>query len=238
MILLFSILACEWITPYLEEVREDPTKVVYAGMVYETPPIVDVEPLEIGSVRFYKLDGSPLAEAIQPNSGTLGYWRSELPIDTEFQLLIESDVGYPTLWRGVSPSGYGTWFSGALFGYSVEFTDQLLGEIAGSEGVELIPLEDGSVGHLWGSFTNPDDAAIADMSLSDGAGNNVTLFGYEMDEDGLLIATDVAPIDFFFAFNIEPGTVSLSLLGGESPHTIEYYTVGGEMISPWWLEVP
>ena len=238
MILLLSIIACEWMTPYLEEVREAPEVVVYAGMLYETPPLVEVTPLVSGQVRFTDLDGELLAEATQPISGTLGYWRSELPVDTEFQLLVESEIGYPTLWRGISPSGYGTWFSGALFGYDVEFTDTLLGEVAGAEGVEMLPLDDAEIGHLWGSFTNRDDANMSDISLVDGSGGDVVLYGYAMDEEGLLVATDVAPIDLFFGFNIAPGVVSLTLDGGDSPHIIEYYTVGGEMISPWWLEVP
>jgi hypothetical protein len=79
---------------------------------------------------------------------------------------------------------------------------------------------------------------MSEVSLVDGSGGDVTLFGYAMDDEGLLVATDVAPIDLFFGFNIAPGVVSLTLHGGDSPHTIEYYTVGGEMISPWWLEVP
>jgi hypothetical protein len=238
MILLFSIIACEWMTPYLEEVRDAPEVVVYAGMLYETPPLVELSPLVSGTVNFYGLDGEPLAEATQPLSGTLGYWRSELPVDTEFQLVIESDVGYPTIWRGVSPSGYGTWFSGALFGYDVEFTDTLLGEVADAEGVDLLALDTAEVSHMWGGFTNRDDANMSDMSLVDGSGDDVILYGYAMDEEGLLVSTDVAPIDLFFGFNIAPGAVSLTLNDGDSPHIIEYYTVGGEMISPWWLEVP
>ena len=238
MILLLSIIGCEWMTPYLEEVREAPEVVVYAGMLYESPPIVETTPLVSGHVSFYDLDGALMADAIQPLAGTLGYWRSELPVDTEFQLLIESDIGYPTLWRGVSPSGYGTWFSGALFGYDVEFTDQILGQIAEAEEIELGLLSDGAVAHMWGSFSNRDDANMADISLIDGAGADVILYGYSMDEEGVLVSTDVAPIDLFFGFNIAPGSVSLTLSGGDVAHNIEYYTVGGEVISPWWMEVP
>jgi hypothetical protein len=227
--LLFALSACDLLTPYLEEVREDPTEVYYGGSVLQGAPTGENSLLEIGSLTFWDEDGELMAEGEQPYTSSPGYWRALLPVNTPYGLRIESDESYPALWRATTPSQTGLWFTGALFSWPHAQIDPFFEALGESLDIEIADLKTEDVVHLWGQVSNPEDAELSDWLVRDANGKRPTIYAFEIAEDGVLIQTEQAPIHYFFAFNLSPGDIEVA--------GVNYAAQAGDLISAWWYEV-
>ena len=106
-------------------VRPGADSVSYGGWVYLGPPSSEVV-FGDGTVTFEPTGAEPV-EATQLYEGYPGYWVAEaLPPRTPFQLRLEGEGAYPTVWAGDTPSANGTWLSGALFAAEYAYIDDLL----------------------------------------------------------------------------------------------------------------
>jgi hypothetical protein len=227
--LLFVLSACELLTPYLEEVREEPTEVYYGGNVVQGAPNGENDLLESGLLAFWDLQGDLLAEAEQPYAASPGYWRAQLPISEPFLLRIEAEDSYPALWRFLSPAQTGLWFTGALFSWPHAQVDPFFEALGETLDVEIADLKTKEVVHLWGQVQNPEDASLGDWLVRDGEGKRPIVYAFEITEDGTLVETEQAPIHYFFAFNLSPGDIEVA--------GVNYAAQPGDLISAWWYEV-
>lgn len=218
-VLLALLLACAT----ERGVRDAPDVVSYAGWVYLGPPSAEVV-LANGTLAFTTEEGA--FEAQQPYVDYPGYWLAELPASTPFQLRIEGEGAYPTVWAGDAPSANGSWFAGALFAAETTYVDELFGAL--DTGMRRPgALADGAT-HLWGVPNEPDAWACEDVRVQ---GGGVTC--YSIDESGALARVDEGPVDWFFAFDLTPGEVALD--DGTGP--IETWTTGaGDLVMALWLE--
>ena len=161
---LFLITACDVLQPYLEEVREETTEVVYAGTVLEGPPASE-NPNFTDGVLAFTVDGQtePVL-ASQPFAENPGYWRVTLPPGEGFTLRVEGsqEDSYPAVWRGRSPEETGLWYTGAVFSWPHSTVDPFFESLAESLDIEIGDLKEDPVVHLWGLVSNPEDASRAD----------------------------------------------------------------------------
>jgi hypothetical protein len=227
--LLFILSACEVLTPYLEEVREPPTEVLYGGSVLQGAPISENVLLETGAVTFFDLSGEVLAEAEQPYPSNLGYWRASLPVSKAYALRIEAEDSYPSVWRATTPDQTGLWFTGALFSWPYAQVDPFFESLSESLSLEIADLKTEDVVHLWGQVLNPEVATIGDWLVRDADGKRPEVYGFAIQEDGALVQTEVAPIHYFFAFNLSPGNIEVA--------GVNYIAEAGDLITAWWYEV-
>jgi len=227
--LLLALTGCELLTPYLEEVREDPVEVLYGGSVLQGAPTGDNEVMSEGTVRFFSLDGSLLAEAEQPYSTSPGFWRALLPVDYPYTLRIKAEDSYPAVWRATTPSQTGVWFTGAVFSWPHDQVDPFFEVLAENIGTEIADLKTEDVVHVWGQTTNPEAATLADWPVRDGVGKRPDVYGYEILEDGSMQRTEQAPMHYVFAFNLAPGDIEVA--------GVTYSAEAGDLITAWWYEV-
>ena len=227
--LLLTLSACDVLTPYLEEVRETPTEVLYGGSVVQGAPVGENLLLEAGSVTFFDLSGEVLAEAEQPYASNLGYWRAKVPVSTPYILRIEAEDSYPSIWRDTTPGQAGLWFTGALFSWPHAQVDPFFESLSENLSIEIADLKTEDVVHLWGQVLNPEAATISDWLVRDSDGKRPEVYGFAIQEDGSMVQTEEAPIDYFFAFNLTPGDIEVA--------GVNYSAEAGDLISAWWFEV-
>ena len=224
-----SLFGCDFLQPYLEEVREETSEVTYAGWISEGPMGSDSVMLSTGTVTFHDADGELQWEAEQPFADSPGYWRVVLPPSTPFNLRIESENAYPAVWRGRSPNESGIWLSGALFSWPHASIDPLFEALAESLEIEISDLKTDDVVHLWGQVLNREDADVSDWPIRDGEGRRVEAYTFRQQEDGALQYVEEAPIDYVFAFDLAPGAVEVA--------GVLYESQAGDLLAPWWFEV-
>jgi hypothetical protein len=208
-------------------VRPGADSVSYGGWVYLGPPSSEVV-FGDGTVTFEPTGVEPV-EATQLYEGYPGYWVAEaLPPRTPFQLRLEGEGAYPTVWAGDTPSANGTWLSGALFAAEYAYIDDLLVTFAPpAPAAPVGALADGAI-HVWGL---PNDGTAWDCA-------NVRVQGrtpvcYLFDEAGAATLVTDGPFDWFFAFDLAPGEIVLD--AGSGP--IESWTAReGDLVMAFWLE--
>jgi hypothetical protein len=227
--LFLALAGCEFLGPYLEEIREDPTEVVYGGTVLQGAPNGENAVLSEGALSFYDLADGLLAEAEQPYASSPGYWRAALPVNQPYLLRIEAEDSYPSLWRASGPAQTGLWFTGALFSWPHSQVDPFFDALSEDLDLEILDLKTEEVVHLWGQVLNPDAASLADWPVRDGDGERPDVYGYALLEDGSMVQTEVAPMHYVFAFNLAPGDIEVA--------GVSYSTQAGDLISAWWYEV-
>ena len=178
-----------------------------------------------GTVTF-TLDGTEYA-AEEPYDGYPGYWLAAdpLPPSTPFQLDIAGADSYPTVWAGDTPSANGYWLPGYLFAMPPDYWDGLVDGLGLTGGQRPDDVTDGAV-HLWG-LPLDDDWACEDILV-----NGEAPRCYTLSDDGVLEAVDEGPVDWFFAFDLEPGDVVLDDgQGGGETWTVE----AGSIVMALWL---
>ena len=227
--LLLSLIGCDLVQPYLEEVREETTEVSYGGWISEGPMGSNTPMFSEGSVLFHSESDELLAEGQQPFADSPGYWRVTLPPATPFHLRIEAEGSYPAVWKGRSPNESGIWLSGALFSWPHEVVDPFFEALEESLDITIGDLKSEEVVHLWGQVLNRDDADSSDWPIRDGEGKRVEPYTFRQLEDGSLVLEEEAPIDYVFAFDLAPGTIEVA--------GVEYKTQAGDLLAPWWFEV-
>lgn len=208
--------------------REAPEVVTYGGWVYDS--LLYEAVFANGTLAFdvgddVLVEGGDVA-AEQPYEGYDGYWLAELPPNVPFELRVEGEGVYPSIWAGDTPGANGTWFPGALFSTGIADVDALLAGLDLPEGVVPGPLAEGAV-HLWG---HPYDGADWDCAAV--RVNGAVPYCYVLEEDGTLTRVDAGPFEMFFAFDLPPGEIVLEdgFGGGEAWTATE-----GDLVMAWWM---
>ena len=225
--LILLLTGCD-ITPYLEEVREDPVEVQYSGTVYQGAPSGDNVLLTQGSMVFSDVEGELLAEA-QQREDLPGYWQVSLPVGVAYNLRIEAEESYPAIWRASAPYGQAFWFSGAFFSLPHEQVDPFFEAVAEAVGIEIGDLKTDDVVHVWGRIDNSENAEPRDFPIRDGEGKRPEVYAFEELEDGSLLQTEDGPVRYVFAFDLTPGEIEVA--------GVKYITEPGDLIAAWWYEV-
>lgn len=254
---LIALTGCEALEPFLWEVRQPATEVSFAGSVLASA--FDFEaPFSGGTMEWTAPDGQPFTDEdgrelvdaegqplglgveVDPD-GSPGYWSVVLPAGAPYVLRADGDGDgdgyYPALYSGVSPDGNGLWFTGALFGWPAELTDPYLEDTAAQIGLSLSPLSGGGVSHLWGSV-HPDVVDTLEpgrLALIDGSGAAVDVVGWRIESDGSWSLAAEPPLDYFMAYNLTPGEITLTYDGRDGLVETTWADVrGGEVITPWY----
>ncbi len=220
-----------------EETTDDGT-VTWYGTVLDGPYTGDNGVLSGGDVLVYDLDEELLAEGTEPYSDTPGYWKLKVPPAESVAIHLAGEDLLPTVWRGTTPTAQAYWYTGALFGYHQESWLPFLEQFDGQGGISLEPLGD-EVCWLWGVPWDGDDWAGADITITGGDGEESVALAYTLDDEGLLYETDSEPIDYFFAFNLAPGDVTVSVQAADGRQVEETWPAWpGEIVSAWYLALP
>ncbi len=213
----FALLLCLAATACGSWIIEEPTDgadVAWYGTILDGPYTGDNGVLSGGEVLVYDLDEELLAEGTEPDADNPGYWKLRVPASTPVALHLAGEGMLPTVWRGTTPSDLGYWFTGALFAYDAEIWLPFFEQFDGQGGVSIEPLGD-EICWLWGSPSDPDAWAGADISIVDGVGQAATVLAYHLDDDGLLAPAGDEPVLYFMAFGLAPGEVTLSVTAAD-----------------------
>ncbi len=208
--------------------REAPSVVSYGGWVYDSPLFEAV--FSTGALTFtvpteVAPEGEPVSAA-QPYEDYAGYWLATLPPSVPFELRVEGEGAYPTVWAGDTPGANGTWFPGALFAGNIAYVDALVASLDLPLGVVPGTLAGGAV-HLWGT---PLDGTAWDCAVV--TVNAGPVHCYVVAEDGTLARVADGPFDVFFAFDLAPGEIELlDGFGGREAWTAE----PGDLVMAWWV---
>lgn len=203
--------------------RAAPDVVSYGGWVYSGPPSAEVV-LADGALTFTTAEGD--VEAAQPYADYPGYWLAELPPATPFQLRLEGEGAYPTVWAGDTPGANGSWFAGAVFAAEQAYIDDLLASL--DTGMRSVgALGDGAV-HLWGL---PNDREAWDCAEVSVQSRGVSCYAF--DDAGAIGPVSEGPFDWFFAFDLDAGEVTLD--DGTGP-TETWTAAPGDLVMALWLE--
>lgn len=203
---------------------EQPSDVTYGGWVYDGPSSSETV-LADGALTFTVAGEEVPAE--QPYSGYPGYWVATLPPHEPFQLRVESEAAYTSVWAGDTPSANGSWFAGALFTPERVWFDELIASLDLPFGVSPGALSDGAI-HAWGLVNEPDAWDCAELTLQGAA---VQCFAF--DDEGVASRVTSGAFDWFFAFDLAAGEVLLE----EGGQVVESWTAQeGDVVMALWLE--
>lgn len=230
---------------FLVEQRTPPDEVTWSGSVYAEGDTGGLVAFDAGSITVTDTDGQELAEATQ---SAQGYWEVRVPRDTEVAVRLEgpaSDTGgafppvVPTVWRGRTPSGRGYWLNGALIAMNALLIEQLLDQIGLLVSSSPTPLSDGSVAVLYGQPWTPSDWAGARLSVTDGSGADAPVVAFTQNGDGTLSIASDGPLDLFIAYDLAPGTVTLTVRApGRDPVRTTWPARGGDLLSAIYYALP
>lgn len=221
--MLLTLLACEGIFEIGGERGPQPADgepISWSGYVYASPETSEETQMESGSIWFSP-DGGEAVEAEQLYDDYPGYWSVDLEPEVPVQVRLETDTAWPTVWRATTPGATASWLSGGLFAADMVFMESWVGAVPSTGFGAPEDLADGTVAHLWGS---PYDSGwdAADVRVD---GEPADCF--VVNEDGTLDRVSSGEFDYFMAFDLPPGEVSVeSGLGA-----VETWNVsGGEWI--------
>ncbi|MCP4807629.1 MAG: hypothetical protein GY913_33740 [Proteobacteria bacterium] len=225
---MWLLLAC---VPAAE--NDDDGKVNVQGWVYDSPIAGDGEVVSTGSVTFLDQALVEMAVGEQPFPDYPGYWRAELDSGVEYTAVIDGGEGYhPAIWKGRAPTGDGLIFP--MFGWNVDHVDPFFEGLEEGVGIDIHVGTEALV-HVWGATLDRDSIHADDISiLSNGGAGGVLAF---VVEDGVLVEAEPdGPVDYFFAFNLEPGEITV-VLDQDGTVTEEFYGAqGGDIVAAWYFQ--
>ncbi len=214
---------------------EAASSVNWYGSIIDGPYTGENGVLSGGDVLVDDLDGERLAEGTEPYSDTPGYWKLQVPPGEPVAIHLAGEEQLPAVWRGTTPTSTGYWYTGALFSYHEETWLPFFEDLEGQQGVSIEPLGEDSC-WLWGAPYDPDAWAGAEIELLDGEGEPAVVLAYTLTEDDLLVLTSDEPVYYFFAFNMAPGDVTLSVQAADGRSLEETWPAwGGEVVSAWYV---
>ncbi len=194
-----------------------------------------------GSVEILDMGGQTVGWADQPYDSYEGYWRMEVPASTDLAIHLSADGFLPSLWRTRSPAMTAYWYTGALFAYSEDTWLSFFEDFESVTGQVVEPLSD-EICWMWGAPDSPGDWAGATVELWDGDGVQADVFLYTLTDDGYLeqLSDSLAgQVDYFFAFNLAPGDIVLSVVAQDGrSFSVTYPAWGGEVLNAWYLALP
>ena len=204
--------------------RPAASDVTFSGWIYDSPAYEDV--LAEGALSFALPSGSPV-DTSQPYPSYPGYWSATLPASTSFSMRLTGEGAYPSVWAGDSPGADGSWLPGALFAAEQTYIDDLLLTVTEAMSPAPTALADGAV-HLWGMPQDGSDWDCAEVRVAGVA----PLCFVVADEDGSLTSVTEGAFDWFFAFDLAPGSVVVEDgFGGEEA----WPTQAGDLVFAFWM---
>lgn len=209
------------------------TDVTIQGWIYDSPLAAEGDVVSTGTVTFLDQALVETARAEQPFPDFPGYWRATLPPGDDYTVVIDGGEGYyPAIWKGRAPTGDGLLFP--MHGWRADQVDPFFESL--EEGVGLdIHIGTEALVHVWGATLDRDSVHAGDISvLSNGGAGGVLEF---VVEDGALAEAEPGgPVDYFFAFNLEPGEITV-VLDQDGVITEEFYGAqGGDIVAPWYFQ--
>ncbi len=222
-----------------EELAETSDEVTWTGTIYDGPYTGDNDVLTGGSVVVEDLDGQTLAEGEEPYTTYEGYWRLTVPPSTDVVLRLSGDEMYPTMWQVRTPERSALWYSGGLFAYGQEVWGEFFEGIAG----ELDTTLSEDLCWVWGVPYDSTDWAGASVTIASTAGKETveaTTQSFSVSEEGVMTpAVANAEVDYFFAFDVAAGDVSIDIeVADGRTLSLIYPDCAGEVVSAWWLVLP
>ncbi len=199
--------------------------VAWAGWVYTDGQTVEEAKITDGAVTVWP--EPPAADgqiaAAQPYPDYPGYWSADVPPSTPVNVRITAPNTRPTVWAGDTPAADGSWFSGALFGASDRWLEDVFDALLvnGDEWV-AVPLRGDVL--VLGQPVN--DEVLCEDLLVDGVHPSC----WRVGDDGAPEAVQTGPVTWFAA-SAAPGAVELQL--GASVET--WYADGGDVVMAWYL---
>ena len=234
--------------------------VTLSGWVYDDPFVTDRSEVISSTVASIDVldtlgeplvvDGQALNSGIEPFDAYPGYWRWWAIPDAPYFLRIDGGEGYhPALWSGWGPPDNGI-LQGLVFGFEDEDTDAWFAAISEATG---LPIDtEGDRVHLWGHFDEgycstdseglaPDCPTINDITIRSGPADghvNVVL-GFTVQEDGTMAQTQVDPVRYFYAFNMEPDFPVDVYVVRDEDEVVQTYGPGPrDIIAAWYFQGP
>jgi len=221
----------------LEEQRQLPDQVRWAGYVYADVPATKTPYLEAGTLSVVDLDDQDLATGEQL-ADTPGYWKVTVPVDTQVALRVDGGDQVPTVWRSRTPTGDAYWLSGGLFAVLDQTQADFFPSLDGWQGLHPHALDDGEVAHLWGTTWQPDAWAGATIEVEDVDGAR-QVAAFTTDTDGALIDAGTGPVDLFVAPDLAPGPVTLRVTAADGSVTETTWPArGGDLLSAFYMALP
>ena len=231
--------------------------VTISGWLYEDPFVTESSEVITtpGSLEVLDSIGEPLAvdgeslhDGIQPFDGHPGYWRWWALPEQPYFLRIDGGEDYhPALWAGWAPTDNGI-VQALIFGFETEDTAEWFAAISDATG---LPLDmEGELVHLWGHFdedycaldgSEQDCPTVQDIEILSGPDGHVNVvIGFTVDpEDGTLVQSQVDPIRYFYAFNMEPNYPVDLRVTRDGAEVVQSYGPGPrDIIAAWYFEGP
>lgn len=234
--------------------------VTLSGWVYDDPFVKDRSEVISagGSIAVLDtlgeplvVDGEALNAGIQPFDAYPGYWRWWAIPGEPYFLRIDGGADYhPALWAGWGPPDNGI-LQGLMFGFEDADVDAWFAGISEATG---LPIDtEGDRVHLWGQFDEgycsaegddslPDCPTVNDIAIRSGPGDghvNVVLGFTVNDEEGTLVQTQVDPVRYFYAFNMEPDYPVDVFVVRDDEEVVQTYGPGPrDIIAAWYFRGP
>ena len=206
--------------------------VLWSGYVYAKQQNGDLLQLQTGTLTMLDLMGEELIPGEQPYDTSPSYWTFTVPKEEQgldIAIRIEAEGHDTMLWRGQTPNARSVWLGGTLYTHTKAYNQYFFSAVSNTE---VLPLADGEVVHLYGQPFLPTAWANAEISITDGNGETQIVETFSYDEAGIFSSEISEKIDFFTAFNIAPGLVTLHIkLPDGKEISTDYPTEGGDLIS-------
>jgi len=221
---MLLLTGCVSLTPSTEA----PTEVSVQGWISQSPLAAEDEVMATGEVTYFDLNLIELTAAEQPFQNYPGYWRATLPADEEYNLVVDGGDGYyPALYRGRAPTGDALSFP--IFGFNAAQIDPFFESLEEVIGVDIhIGTED--LVHVWGTV-DPDYAVAGSEIAVYSNDAAVGVFPFFINDDGVLEQSVDDDADYFFAFNLAPGRVTVAFEEDGVVTEERYDCLGGEIVS-------
>lgn len=206
----------------------------YSGYILASPD-AENEVFDAGTVDFTLEDGTEegmvvAATQTYPEQYP-GYWEATLPPESRFQLRLEGEGSYPSVWLGQTPATAGTWLSGVLFAAETTYMDSIFALVSR----RATPIDPDSV-QVWGIPSDADGwlcEKIVATGTSDGltVSGNVTCLVFSEDGTSATPVTSGA-LDWFFVTGLPPGEIEVSY---EDSKGFFSSTEAGDIVMALWF---
>lgn len=222
--IVFALLGCT--------VATTTDEIDWSGYIYTMQQNGDFKQIEAGTMTILDPTGEILIEGEQPYPDSPAYWNVTVPLaqqGQEIAIRLTAENSDTMLWRGRSPTSKSIWLGGSLYTHTKAYNQYLFAALSNDE---VEPLADGEVAHLYGKPLVPETWANAQITLFDGSGNSHQVQAFSSAEDETFSTEIAEKIDFFCAFNIEPGILSLQVILQDGTEIVtDYPANGGDLIS-------
>ncbi len=226
MVVVALLLGCDSVA------EDDDGLVSWAGYVYMDVNAPGEERLAEGNVTFWPapfLADAQLA-AEQPYEDYAGYYEVRVEPAGSTLVRITSELTRPTVWAGDAPQVDGNWLSGALFGVTDVWIEDLFDPLMGD-------------GDAWVDVARRDEVLVIGRPLNDAVEcQHITIAAADgehrppcwlEDDEGVAVVVTSGPISWF-ASSAAPGEVVVSWLDASEA----YQADGGDVIMAWYLTGP